>query len=141
LITALDTNILIALWDENSSLNSDAAAAMSAAAARGPLIIAAPVYVEISAVPIRDERWIDQFLERTGIGVDWQLSERVWREASRASHQYARRRKKDGQNVLPRRIAADFLIGAHAWVNGLQLLTMDRRTFRIAFPLLEVVSA
>jgi len=41
--------------------------------------------------------------------------------------------------VEPRRILADFLIGAHATVNGYKLLTMDAGVYRAGFPRLAVV--
>ena len=46
----------------------------------------------------------------------------------------------DSRNLLPRRILADFLIGAHALRNGFPLLTLDDRIYRAAFPGLIVVT-
>lgn len=142
MITALDANVLVALWDENHALNAIAVKSLQTAALRGRLVISAPVYVEIRAVPIRDERWIDDFLAQASIDVDWAMTEQIWREAARASNEYSRRRGSNAHGKVqhPRRIAADFLIGAHAWVNGLNLLTMDRRTFQTAFPGLNLIS-
>ena len=106
---------------------------MKLAAKRGELVIAALVYVEIRTPADRDEGFIELFLQRTGISVDWRLEEKIWREAAKASHEYARRRGEK-QSKLPRRIAGDFVIGAHADVRGYSLLTLDRRTFHISFP-------
>jgi predicted nucleic acid-binding protein len=39
----------------------------------------------------------------------------------------------------PRRILADFLIGAHACERGYRLLTLDDRLYRAAFPDLALV--
>ena len=83
-------------------------------------------------MPGRDEIAIDAFLNRTGVAVDWKIEERIWREAARANNEYVARKRKNFK--LPRRIAADFVIGAHASVRGYSLLTFDRRTFRSAFP-------
>jgi predicted nucleic acid-binding protein len=131
-VTAIDSNVLIGLWNPNDSLNSEAQQALDAATDRGQLVIAAPVFVELRAMPGRDEATIDAFLERTGVAVDWKIDERIWREAARANNEYVARRRKNFK--LPRRIAADFVIGAHAAVRGYSLLTFDRRTFRSAFP-------
>jgi predicted nucleic acid-binding protein len=136
--TAIDSNILIALWNEDDALNTEAAQALQAAAGRGALVIAAPVYVELRTLPDRDERAIDGFLRITGIDVDWRLEEKIWREAAKASHEYATRRRGERHSKLPRRIAGDFIIGAHAMVRDYSLLTLDRRTFRIAFPSLHL---
>jgi hypothetical protein len=131
-VTAIDSNVLIGLWNPNDSLNTEAQQALDAASDRGQLVIAAPVFVELRAMPGRDEATIDAFLERTGVAVDWKIDERIWREAARANNEYVARRRKNFK--LPRRIAADFVIGAHAAVRGYSLLTFDHRTFQSAFP-------
>jgi len=131
-VTAIDSNVLIGLWNSDDSLNLEAQQALDAAIERGPLVIAAPVFVELRAMPGRDEIAIDAFLNRTGVAVDWKIEERIWREAARANNEYVARKRKNFK--LPRRIAADFVIGAHASVRGYSLLTFDRRTFRSAFP-------
>jgi predicted nucleic acid-binding protein len=136
--TAVDSNVLVALWNMDDALNAAAARALEGVAVRGTLVIAAPVYVELRTVPDRDERAIDFFLSKTGIDVDWRLEEKVWREAAKASHEYGKRRRGERHSKLPRRIAGDFVIGAHAMVRGYSLLTLDRRTFRIAFPTLQL---
>jgi predicted nucleic acid-binding protein len=40
----------------------------------------------------------------------------------------------------PRRILADFVIGAHALRRAYALLTLDDRLYRLAFPRLEIMS-
>jgi predicted nucleic-acid-binding protein len=44
--TAIDTNILIALWNNDDTLNTLARSALDSALGRGSLVIAAPVFVE-----------------------------------------------------------------------------------------------
>jgi predicted nucleic acid-binding protein len=135
--TAIDTNILVALWNEDDSLNTLARSALDAAPGRGSLVIAAPVFAELLAAPSRDEAFLDSFCRETGISVDWNLDEVIWRTAGRAFQLYvARRRKQRGSGQ--RRILADFLIGAHAIQNGFRLLTMDHRLYRAAFPRLLI---
>ena len=138
--TALDTNILIALWYEDDALNTLARKAMESALARGGLAISAPVYAELLAAPSRTEVFVDFFLKDTGIAVDWILDESIWRAAGRAFQLYAGLRKLQ-REAGPRRILADFLIGAHALRNGYRLLTLDERLYRAAFPRLSVVVA
>ena len=135
--TAIDTNILVALWNEDDSLNTLARSALDAALGRGSLVIAAPVFAELLAAPSRDEAFLDSFCRETGISVDWNLDEVIWRTAGRAFQLYvARRRKQRGSGQ--RRILADFLIGAHAVQNGFRLLTMDHRLYLAAFPRLVI---
>jgi predicted nucleic acid-binding protein len=135
--TAVDTNVVIALWDKNPSLNLAAQNALDAAFKRGTLVAAAPVFAELIAAPGRSEAFISSFLDETGIGVDWRLPEQVWRLAGRAFQSYAERRRKQREKGS-RRILADFIIGAHALANGCRLLTLDDGLYRIAFPSLLI---
>ena len=135
--TAVDTNVVIALWDKDLSLSSLAQKALETAFSRGALVIAAPVFAELQAAPGRTEGFVDSFLEDTAIAVDWDLDEAVWRAAGRAFQAYAERRRKQRDSGT-RRILADFLIGAHAQTRGYRLLTLDERIYRAAFPKLTI---
>jgi len=138
MITAVDTNVLVALWDRDDALNSTAQAALDAAFARGKLVISGAVFAELLALPHRREAFIEEFLGETGIGVDWIIDEAMWRLAGRAFQAYANRRRKQ-KSAEPRRLLADFLIGAHAVENGIALLTLDDGIYRAAFPKLRIV--
>lgn len=135
--TAIDTNVLIALWDKDATLSSAAQSALEAAFHRGSLVIAAPVFAELLAAPGRSESFLNSFLEDTAIAIDWNLDEPVWRTAGRAFQAYAERRRRQ-RDTGPRRILADFLIGAHAQTLGYRLLTLDERLYRVAFPTLTI---
>jgi len=135
--TAIDTNVIIALWDRDASFSSAAQNALEAAFNRGGLVIAAPVLAELLAAPGRTEAFVDAFLEDTAIAVDWNLDEMVWRAAGRAFQRYAERRRKQ-RDLGTRRILADFLIGAHAENRGYRLLTLDERIYQPAFPKLVI---
>lgn len=135
--TAIDTNIIIALWDRDASLSSAAQIGLEAAFSRGGLVIAAPVFAELLAAPGRTEAFVDAFLEDTAIAVDWDLDEMLWRAAGRAFQRYAERRRKQRDSGT-RRILADFMIGAHAEARAYHLLTLDERIYRAAFPKLVV---
>lgn len=138
--TAIDTNVFIALWDRDEALNSAAQSALDAALRRGNLVIPAPVFAELMACPGRSEAFVDSFLKDTGISVDWDLNEGIWRTAGSAFQNYAARRRKQGDSG-PRRILADFLIGAYALGKHYHLLTLDDRLYRTAFPGLSIVRA
>jgi hypothetical protein len=136
--TAVDTNVIVALWDRDPSLSSAAQSALDAALGRGTLVVAATVFAELMAAPSRSELFLDSFFRETGINIDWALDESVWRTAGRAFQGYAARRRKQ-RDVGPRRILADFLIGAHAQEGCHSLLTLDDHLYRTAFPGLTVV--
>jgi predicted nucleic acid-binding protein len=137
--TALDTNILIALWYKDDALNTLARSAMDAAIARGSLVISAPVFAELLASPTRTETFIEYFLKEAGIAVDWNIEEQIWRTAGRAFQNYARRYRRQ-HGTGPRRILADFVIGAHALRRGYRLLTLDDDLYRVAFPRLPMAT-
>ena len=137
--TAVDTNVVIALWDRDPTLSLAAQTALEAAFGRGDLVVAAPVFAELLAAPGRTEAFINSFFEDTGVTVDWALSESIWRSAGRAFQKYAERRRKHRDSGT-RRILADFLIGAHAQVLGYRLLTLDEGLYQAAFPTLTIES-
>jgi len=120
--------------------NAGAARMLSVARRQQHLLVIGPVYSELMAGPLRDEAELDQFFAETGIAVDWKIGEDVWREAGKAFRDYAQRRTRGG-GEFPRRVLADFVIGAHAVLGGYSLLTLDRRHYAAAFPKLKVISS
>lgn len=136
--TAIDTNVLVALWDPDPQLNGSAQRALDSALARGALVIVGAVYAELLAFPGRTEAMLDEFFGATGIRVEWQLTEQIWRTAGLAFQEYAQRRGRK-KAEMPRRILADFLIGAHAVVHRYDLVTLDLRLYRAAFPKLKIL--
>jgi len=137
--TAIDTNVIVSLWNEDETQNLAAQEALKEARGRGSLVICGAVYAELLAAPGQAEAFVDRFCEETGIAVEWELGERVWRAAGAAFQSYAGRRRKQ-KDAGPRRILADFLIGAHALVNGYKLLTLDGRTYQASFPRLGITT-
>jgi len=135
--TAIDSNAIIALWDKDPALSHSAESALEAAFRRGSLVVAAPVFAELTAAPGRSEAFVDSFLNENGIAIDWDFDEQIWRSAGRAFQAYAGRRRKQ-RDSGPRRLLADFLIGAHANLRGYRLLTLDERLHRAAFPTLKI---
>ncbi len=135
--TAIDTNVIVALWDDDPAFSAAAEAALEAAFRRGGLIIAAPVFAELIAAPGRTETFVGAFLEENGIAIDWSLEGSIWRSAGRAFQGYAERRRKQRDHGT-RRLLVDFLIGAHAHIRGYRLLSLDERLYRAAFPTLRV---
>jgi len=136
-VTDIDTNVVIGLLNEDDAFNMAAKRALQQAALRGPLILSPPAYIELCAMPKRDNFHLDSFLRKVNILVDWTLEEAIWRAAGAANAQYVERRRANRQ--IPRRIAADFLIGAHAFIRGAELLTFDKRTFKTYFPTVKIV--
>jgi predicted nucleic acid-binding protein len=70
--TAIDTNVLSALWSKEP-LASDIAGNLGNAKADGGLVVSAPVYAELLAYPRATESFVNDFLAGTGIAVDFEF--------------------------------------------------------------------
>ena len=82
--------------------------------------------------------FLNQFLAKEEIEVDFDLGKEVWLEAGLRFSIYAERRRKSKGGVA-RRLLADFVIGAHALLRADRLLTFDARRYEKDFPKLELV--
>lgn len=137
MISAIDTNVIVALWDADEPSYLAALKMLDGAASRGGVVICGAVFGELLACPGRTVEFVDKFLVDANILVDWSSTQAIWRTAGSAFQQYAvrRRRQKAGD---PRRILTDFYIGAHAVEHGYSLLTLDAGIYRAAFPKLTI---
>lgn len=134
----MDTNVFSALLSGDEEAVSTMQVALENAAAEGVLLVSPAVYAELVAG--RDSEVVDNFFSDTGIDVDWNLGADVWRTAGTRYGAYARARRQQRGDVGPRRILADFLIGAHALHLAHALLTSDTRIYGTYFPELEIIS-
>ncbi len=137
--TAVDTNVFIALFLGDDETTPWAQHALEEAATRAVLSVAPVVYAELVAGGRSPER-LEAFLSEKGIEVDWEIGEQVWRTAGSRYGSYARDRKRRSGDPGPRRILADFLVGAHAlYLGGRTLLTTDKRIFANYFSELRII--
>ena len=137
--TALDTNVILAALRDDGEAAHNVSLILDEARAQGALVISPLVYAELVAAPGRDRAFVERFLQETAIEVDWRLSRQVWESAALAYRAYAERRRAQARDPGPRRILADFIIGAHALHRASSLLTFDQRIYGAAFPTLNVV--
>ena len=138
MITAVDTNIFIALWDSDDSMNSLALNALDRGISSGNLVVCGAVYAELLALPGRTPKFLDTFFHDTGVSIDWSTEKSIWNAAGLAFQSYVKRRRSQRQPDA-RRILADFIIGAHADVNGFAFMTLDKRIYSAAFPNLKII--
>jgi predicted nucleic acid-binding protein len=132
-MTALDSNVLIALWDTDLFISKRASLACQRIKQSSPIGICGPVFSELLGFPGRTDGQLRSLLDASEIFVDWDFTEPDWYAAGQAYQGYVGRRRSSGSG-LPRRMLTDFLIGAHASVRGNTLLTMDNRLYKAAFP-------
>lgn len=135
---AVDTNIFSALLSGDEVAIVTMQTALEEAAAEGALAVSPAVYAELVAGRTTDA--VDDFFSDKGIEVDWEMDREVWRTAGSRYGAYARDRRRRRGDFAPRRILADFLIGAHALHLARSLLTADARFYGTYFPELRVVA-
>ena len=135
--TAVDSNVLSAVWSGEPPA-ADIARGLAEAKSLGGLVVCAPVYVELLAYPKSTESFLNRFLGDTGISVEFELSESVWREAGRRFARYAARRRRSTREG-PKRLLVDFLIGAHALAQADRLMTLDAGRYARDFPDLKLL--
>lgn len=137
MLSAVDTNIISALWSKEP-----AAAGMTellfSARQEGGLVICAPVYAELLAYPGATKVFVESFLRDTQIEIQVNLSLDVWARAGQAFSDYAERRRRDRAGQ-PKRLLVDFIVGAHALLQADRLLTLDANRYRTAYPELTLM--
>lgn len=135
--TALDTNVLSSIWSGEPSEQA-IRIAIHEAAAVGGLVLCPAVYGELRAYPGVTQEFLDNFLAKTRIVVDSELDSAVWRLAAERFAQYAERRRQS-KGGIPKRLLADFIVGAHASLRADRLMTLDRERYEREFSELRIL--
>jgi predicted nucleic acid-binding protein len=135
--TALDTNVLSALWSGESSARG-IESVLFKARGEGGLVICAPVYCELLAYPSATQGFVQEFLGDTGIFVEFLLDEEIWQRAANGFVAYAQRRRRSGGGT-PKRMIVDFVVAAHALLRADRLITLDASRYRQDFPKLRII--
>jgi predicted nucleic acid-binding protein len=135
--TALDTNILSPVWS-----GTPAAATITAQLSRvrgeGALVVSAPVFVELSAVPGLNVQLVRKALREMAIAIDFDLEEDVWLLAAESFAAHAIRRRRSGGGS-PKRLLPDFVIASHALLKADRLMTRDASRYSLDFPNLRLI--
>ncbi len=131
MITAVDTNVLLDVCGADPKFGLLSAQALRRCLNEGALVACEVVWAETATVFGNVERFLEAM---NTLPVSFSpLNEQAALEAAKAWRKY---RAGGGPRT---RIAADFLIGAHAMVACDQLLTRDRGFYRRYFAGLPVV--
>ncbi len=131
MITAVDTNVLIDVFGADAKYGELSANALRSALNQGALCACEMVWVESASV-FSSHHQFNQTM--TTLGVEFSAVEEE--SLAIAANAWRRYRKSGGKRE---RVAADFLIGAHAQVQADRLLTRDKGFFRDYFRDLAVI--
>ena len=135
--TAVDTNVLSAIWGSESNALS-LSKSLTESRRSGSIVICGVVFAEAIAHPGSTEEFVRGFLQETGFSVDFEMGEEVWAEAGRRYALYAERRRRSSKETS-KRLLADFVIGSHALLQSDRLLTLDRERYLRDFPELKLL--
>ena len=127
----VDTCVLIDVAEGDEQWAEWSAEQLALWSGRGPVVISPTVFAEWSAM-FADVTDVDSAV--TQFGLTWQESPRAALFLASQAHKLYRRRRGARPMVLP-----DFLIGAHAAVSRMPILTRDPRRFSSYFTQLQIV--
>lgn len=111
---------------------------LSKVRAEGSVVVSAPVFVELCAIPTGDSQTVEKLLREMSIAIDFDLGADVWHAAAASFSAYAIRRRRSGGG-LPKRLPADFLIASHALLKADRLMTCDASRYALDFPNLRLI--
>ncbi len=130
--TLVDSNVIIDVATADAEWLDWSAAMLTAAGERGTVFINPIVYAEVSAgfdsLEALDDALPEAFYARASL---------PWEAALLAGQAFRQYRLRGGTRT---RTLPDFLIGAHAAIAGMTLLTRDPRRYRTYFPKLKIIA-
>ena len=131
MITAVDTNILIDILEPDPLYGPASKEALKKCLREGKIVACKVVWAEVAVVYVEAQEALIKMLEKIGLEFS-PIAREAALVAAKCWAEYLKRGPKK------RRIAADFLIGAHALVQCDRLLT-DKGFYREYFKGLKVV--
>ena len=133
MITAVDTSVLLDIFGADPAFGTRSKAALRSCISEGSLIACEVVWAEVAGLFPTSEAAQDAMKR---LSVEFNAIEIETALASGAS--WKKYRDRGGRR---NRVAADFLIGAHALLQANRLLTRDRGFYRAYFSSLKVIDS
>ena len=131
MITAVDTNVLVDILEPDPHHGVASADALTRCLAKGTVVACDIVWAEVATVYGDQQAELLAALQTLCIGYS-EVTRESALEVARHWHAY---RSRGGSR---QRIAADFIVGAHALVQCERLLTRDRGLYRGSFNALAI---
>jgi predicted nucleic acid-binding protein len=128
----VDSCVVIDVLEDDRTWAGWSLAQLETWSARGPLLIDAVIYAELAAYAASKES-LEEEITVAGLA----LQEFPRDALFLAGRAHAAYRKRGGTRAG---VLADFLVGAHAAVLRIPILTRDTARFRTYFPTIELVS-
>jgi predicted nucleic acid-binding protein len=128
----VDTNILLDIYTRDPAWEERSAAAIASAADVATLVINPIIYAELS-VGIEKIEELDKFL-----GADFRRDPLPWEAAFVAGKAFLAYRRRGGLRTAP---SPDFYIGAHAAVQGMDILTRNPKRYASYFPTVKIIES
>jgi predicted nucleic acid-binding protein len=130
--TLVDTNVLFDYLSEDEDWFDWSASMLAQAFEQGAIVINPIIFAELSVrydeMEALDRVLPDTYFTRAAL---------PWEAAFLAAKAFSRYKRRGGAKSSP---LPDFLIGAHAAVTGMTLLTRDARRYRTYFPKLKILA-
>ena len=134
----LDTNVILTLWNNESEAQT-IAKILDKFQTTYQYTVSPIVFAELRAHPNLTHTQLIAKLQVMGVGHEYDYTKTMFDLAGSRYATYARLRRQNGQQT-PKRMLADFLVGAYSACRSKQLFTLDLNRYQTYFPELTIIN-